>query len=208
MYTPPHNRQEDPEAISGFIRAFPFATLVTDGEGAIMASHIPLNLLESCDSRVLTGHIAKANPQWGHLANGAEVLAVFSEPHSYVSPSNYEPGNWVPTWNYVAVHAHGTPALIEDREGKLAVLAATIAATEPGYQQTLDAFPPEFVNAKLKGIVAFEIAVTRVDARWKLSQDRSAEERERISLALRLSGDASGRRLAEFMARPAGTVAR
>ncbi|MEO8540565.1 MAG: FMN-binding negative transcriptional regulator [bacterium] len=208
MYTPPHNRQEDPQAVAAFMRAFPFATLVTSGEGGMVASHIPLNLSESCDSLVITGHIAKANPQWQQLASGAEAMAIFSEPHSYVSPSNYEAGSAVPTWNYVAVHAYGAPAIIEDREGKLAVLSATIAATEPGYQHTLDALPREFVDAKLKGIVAFEIGIARVDARWKLSQDRQPVERERISLALRLSGDPSAQRLAEFMESPVAEPAR
>lgn len=199
MYTPPHNRQEDPAQVSAFMREFPFATLVTHGEGGMVASHIPLNVTESCDSLVLTGHVAKANMQWEHLAAGAEAMAIFSEPHSYVSPVNYEPGRWVPTWNYVAVHAYGSPSLIEDREGKLAVLAASIAATEPGYQAVLDGFPAEFIDAKLKGLVAFEIAVTRVDARWKLSQDRQQSERERISLAMKLSDDPSAMRLAEYM---------
>ncbi len=208
MYTPPHNRQDDPQAVAAFMRAFPFATLVTSGEGGMVATHIPLNVSDSCDSLVLTGHVAKANRQWEQFASGAEAMAIFSEPHSYVSPSNYDSGNWVPTWNYVAVHAYGVPALVENREGKLAVLAATIAGIEPGYQATLDALPPEFVDAKLKGIVAFEIAVTRVDARWKLSQDRNVAERERITAAMRLSEDPSARLLAEYMNHPAPAEAR
>jgi transcriptional regulator len=199
MYTPPHNRQPDMAEVSAFMRAFPFATLVTHGEGGMIASHIPLNVSESCDSVVITGHVAKANAQWEHLAAGVEAMAIFSEPHSYISPSNYEPGRWVPTWNYVAVHAYGRPMLIEDREGKLAVLAASIAATEPGYQAVLDRYPVEFIDSKLKGLVAFEIAVSRLDARWKLSQDRRQTERERISLAMKLSSDPSAIRLAEYM---------
>lgn len=203
MYTPPHNRQDDPQALSAFMRANPFAALVTQGEGGLLATHIPLILTESCDSMVLLGHIAKANPQWRHLAAGGEAMAIFSEPHGYVSPANYEPGRAVPTWNYVAVHAYGTPAVVEDRDAKLAVLHATIRVTEQSYRAGFDAFPDEYVDAKLKGIVAFEIAVTRLAGRWKLSQDRKPEERERISLALRLSGDPSAERLAEYMEHPA-----
>ncbi len=172
-----------------------------------MASHIPVSLSESCDSRVLLGHIAKANPQWRHLATGNEAMVIFSEPHSYVSPSSYQPGRWVPTWNYVAVHAYGSPAIVEEREAKLAVLASAVAVAEPAYQDVFDGYPAEFVDAKLKGLVAFELTVTRVDARWKLSQDRAPAERERISLAMRLSGDASAARLAEYMERPATTPA-
>jgi transcriptional regulator len=199
MYTPPHNRQDDPEEVLAFMREFPFATLVTHGEGGMLATHVPLNVDQGCDSLTITGHLAVANQQVAHLRDGAEVLAIFNEPHSYVSPSNYEPGNWVPTWNYIAVHAHGRASAIEEREGKLAVLQRTIAATEPGYGEVFRTFPADFVDAKLKGIVAFEIQVARVEARWKLSQDRKPVERERIALSLRESADASARRLAEFM---------
>lgn len=119
MYTPPHHRQDDPAALSAFMQAFPFAALVSDGERGLAATHIPLILTESCDSLVLLGHMAKANPQWRDLAGGNEVMAIFSEPHAYISPANYEPGRWVPTWNYVAVHAYGKPAVVEEREAKL-----------------------------------------------------------------------------------------
>lgn len=199
MYTPPHHRQDDPAALSSFMRAFPFAALVTNGEGGLIATHIPLVLTESCDSLILLGHMAKANSQWRHLAAGAEVMAIFSEPHAYVSPSSYDPGRWVPTWNYLAVHAYGRPSIVEAREAKLAVLTAAVRVTEPAYEADFNAFPGDLLDAKLKGIVAFEILVTRVEGRWKLSQDRKPHERERISLALRLSGDPSAARLAEYM---------
>jgi transcriptional regulator len=207
MYSPPHNRPEDAQEVAAFMREFPFASLVTHGPSGMTATHLPLNLSEGCDSLVMTGHVAKANRQWEDLAGGREAMAIFSGPHAYVSPTHYEPGQWVPTWNYVAVHAYGTPAIIEAREGKLAVLRQTVSATEPTFQNTFDALPPEFVDAKLKGIVAFEIAVTRTEARFKLSQDRRADERGRISLALRLSGDDSAERLAAYMERRAPVVA-
>ncbi|MGE3074767.1 MAG: FMN-binding negative transcriptional regulator [Dehalococcoidia bacterium] len=199
MYTPPHNRQDDPEEVFAFMREFPFATLVTSGEAGMVATHIPLATVRDGDSLRVSGHIAKANPQTNDLAAGTEVLAVFASPHGYVSPTNYEPGNWVPTWNYVAVHAYGAPEVLESREEKLSVLAATIAAHDAGFQAEFEAYPAEFVDAKLKGIVAFSFSVSRVDARWKLSQDRRPAERERVSLALKLSNDPSANRLAAFM---------
>lgn len=208
MYSPPHNRPEDAQEVAAFMREFPFAAVVTHGPSGMTATHLPLNLSEGCDSLVITGHFAKANRQWEDLASGREAMAIFSGPHAYVSPSHYQPGQWVPTWNYVAVHAYGLPALIEDREAKVAVLRQTIAATEPGFQETLDGLPLEFVDAKLKGIVAFEIAVTRTEARFKLSQDRHEDERGRISLALRLSGDESAQRLANYMERRSPVEAR
>ena len=199
MYTPPHNRQDDPEAVLAFMREFPFAALVTSGQSGLIATHIPLTVEQSGDSYRISGHLAQGNPQARELASGSEAMAIFSAPHGYVSPSNYDPGKSVPTWNYVAVHAYGAPAVIDDRGGKLAVLAASISMHDPGYQAELDALPTEYVDAKLKGIVAFEIAVSRVDARWKLSQDRKPVERERVSLALKLSGDPSAHRLALYM---------
>ena len=199
MYTPPHNRQDDPDEILAFMCQFPFATLVTTGEGGIVASHIPVSVERSGDSLRILGHLSKANTQAGQLAAGAETLVIFSEPHSYVSPSSYEPGQAVPTWNYIAVHAYARPSLIAEREAQLAVLRASIAQFDPDYGEQFETFPAEFVDAKLKGIVAFELAVTRVDARWKLSQDRKPAERERISLAMRLSADPSARRLADYM---------
>ena len=199
MYTPPHNRQDDPEQVFAFMREFPFATLVTCGERGMTATHLPLVVSLSGDALRITGHLARANAQAADLAAGCEALAIFSAPHAYVSPGNYEPGAWVPTWNYVAVHAYGTPIVSEGRAEKLRALVALVGDTEPGFQATFDGYPPEFVDAKLKGIVAFDIPVSRIDARWKLSQDRTPDERERATLAMRLSDDPSANRLAQFM---------
>jgi transcriptional regulator len=199
MYTPPHNRQDDPDAVFAFMRAFPFATLATCGDGGMTATHLPLSVSRDGERLRITGHLAKANAQAAHLAAGAEAMAIFAAPHGYVSPQHYEPGRWVPTWNYVAVHAYGTPVVTDGREAKLATLAELVAAHDAGFQGTFDAYPEDFVDAKLKGIVAFELPVSRIDARWKLSQDRKPAERERISLAMRLSGDPSAERLAAFM---------
>lgn len=207
MYTPPHNRQDDPEQVFAFLREFPFATLVTCGERGLTATHLPLVVTRSGDALRITGHVARANAQAADLAGGGEALAIFAAPHAYVSPANYEPGKWVPTWNYVAVHAYGTPIVHEGRDEKLAALAALVEVTESGFQATFDGYPPEFVDAKLKGIVAFDIPVSRVDARWKLSQDRRPEERERATLAMRLSDDPSANRLAQFMDQASAPVA-
>jgi len=202
MYSPPHNRPEDAQQVAAFMREFPFAALVTPGEDGMTATHLPLNLSEGCDSLIITGHVAKANRQWEDLASGREAMAIFSGPHAYVSPTHYQPGQWVPTWNYVAVHAYGTPALVEDREGKLAVLRQTIAATEPGFQQTLDALPPEFVDAKLKGIVAFEIPISRLEGKAKLSQNRPAGDQARVRAALAAEGNPWAQAVAALMPEP------
>ena len=199
MYTPPHNRQDNPDEVFAFMREFSFGTLVTCGAAGLTATHIPLTVTRDGASFRVSGHIARANAQCADLAAGTEAMAIFASPHAYVSPELYENGTWVPTWNYVAVHAYGVPMLLDDREAKLRLLAETVAANEAAFQQRFDAYPPEFVDAKLKGIVAFEFEVTRLDARWKLSQDRKPAERERISLVMRLSEDPSARQLARYM---------
>jgi transcriptional regulator len=172
------------------------------------ATHLPLSVSRQGEAVRVSGHIAKANRQAAHLAAGAEAMAIFASPHGYVSPRDYEPGNWVPTWNYVAVHAYGIPVVVEGREAKLAALAELIADHDAAFQPTLDAYPVEFIDAKLKGIVAFEFVVSRLEARWKLSQDRQPAESERIPASLSNSGDALAARLAEYMrARPERAVA-
>lgn len=207
MYTPPHNRQEDRDEILAFMREYAFATLVTAGAGGMLATHIPLSVRRDGDSVRISGHIARANQQAAHLAAGTEAMAIFTEPHAYISPEHYEPGRWVPTWNYIAVHAYGVPEVRESREAKLANLAETVAANDPGFQATLDAYPAEFIDAKLKGIVAFDMPVARIDARWKLSQDRKPVERERIERSLRDSGDPAANGLARYMGQQAGAGA-
>lgn len=188
MYTPPHNRNDDPEELLAFMRRYSFGTLVTRGTGGLVASHLPLNVSRRDGRFAITSHMAKANGQWRDFRDDSEVLAIFSEPHAYISPQHYPPGPWVPTWNYVAVHAHGRVRVLDNREDRLAILRDTIASSEPAYQEQFDSFPDDWVDAKLKGIVAFAIDVSRTEGRWKLSQDRDAETRERISAALDREG--------------------
>ena len=195
MYTPPHNREDDRESIVAFMRAHSFATLVTARDG-ITATHLPFLVRDG--GRVLAAHMARANPQWRDLGAG-EALVIFQGPHAFVSPGHYERELSVPTWNYVAVHAYGA-ARILDGEGSLALLAELNAAHDPEYAGRFASLPAEFVAAKLKGIVAFELEVARLEARFKLSQDRTPAERDRIVEALSNSADSSERELARLMA--------
>src|SRR6186713_942144 len=128
MYTPSHNRQDNPDEVFAFMREFPFGTLVTCGPNGLNATHIPLTVSRDGEVMRVRGHIAKANPQAGDFAAGVEAMAIFAAPHGYVSPALYGPGKWVPTWNYVAVHAYGLAQVLDAREAKLAILAETVAA--------------------------------------------------------------------------------
>jgi transcriptional regulator len=187
---------EDRAAQLAFMRQHAFAILVSCGPaGAPQATHLPLVVEEQGGALRLLGHQARANPQWRELAPGAEVLAIFQGPHAYVSPSLYERQPSVPTWNYAAVHACGQLRLLDSREDKLAGLRALVQENDPPWLAELERLPPEFLAAKLDGIVAFEIAVSRVEARWKLSQERSPQERSNIIAALQACADSTAAEL-------------
>ena len=117
MYIPPAFRIEDASKLAAFIQQYSFATLVTHDGAAPFASHLPMLFHPQAGGHgTLLSHMARANPQWRHFASGAEVLAIFHGPHNYISPSWYQTGPAVPTWNYATVHAYGVPAVINERD--------------------------------------------------------------------------------------------
>jgi transcriptional regulator len=184
LYTPPHNRERDRAKILAFMRAYRFATLVTACDDAPKATHLPF-VIEECDDAIqLIAHLAKANEQWRDLAEEREALVIFQEPHAYISPKHYEKHLSVPTWNYVAVHAYGRAKILDMPDEQVRALKQLIHANDSDYMRQFDSLPADFVAAKLKGIVAFEITVTQLQARFKLSQDRTPTEREHIIAAL------------------------
>jgi transcriptional regulator len=206
MYIPAAFRVDDFDEISAFIGEHSFATLVTfDGE-APFATHLPLLFNKSKgEPGVLSGHVARGNEQWQHLQkaaeNRSEVLAIFQGPHAYISPSWYKTDLAVPTWNYIAVHAYGTPRLIND-----AALDAQLRAMIEKYES---AFPspwpgdlPQDFWTKLRGaIVGFEIEITRLEGKWKLGQNRSQSDQENVISALENATRDDERTIAEAMKR-------
>jgi len=184
MYIPNTDRVEDQAQLLAFMQAHSFATVVGLVNGELFATHLPLVILARDDQIRLWGHMAKANPHWEALATPQEALVIFQGPHAYISPSHYEKWESVPTWNYIAVHAYGSAKLIQDEAGRLAVLAELIATTEPGYQQQWDSLSDKFRNGMLNGIVAFEITVTHLEGKYKLSRGRPAGDQERVAAAL------------------------
>lgn len=184
MYIPNANRVADQEQLLAFMQAHSFATLVSLVQGELFATHLPLVTVAQGDQILIRGHLAKANPHWQEFATQREVLVIFQGPHAYISPTHYEKWESVPTWNYIAVHAYGSARLIQDEAGLLATLAELIAANEAVYQQQWDSLPEKFRHGMLSGIVAFEIAVTRLEGKFKLSQNRPASDQERVATAL------------------------
>jgi len=199
MYVPKHNQNEDRAALLAYMRAYSFAALATCGPGGLMATHLPF-VIEEEDGRItLLAHMARANPQWRDFAAAVDALVIFMQPHAYVSPRHYDSRQNVPTWNYVAVHAYGRPALIEERAAKIELQQKLIRQHDPAYLAQMAELPESYLDARLGAIVSFSLVVTRIDARYKLSQDKNAAERERIARELELSGDSVAAETAKLM---------
>jgi transcriptional regulator len=205
MYVPPRYRVTDHAEIDAFVRDHGFATLVSHGPDGLMATHVPVELSYDSDgARILRGHVSKANPQWRELEESKEAMLVFLGPHTYVSPTWYDHPN-VPTWNYQAVHFYGTVQVTgasDELSPSLRVLSEHYEPPAlPPPRFGFDSMPSDLRTAELKGIVGFSMRVTRVDASFKLSQNRHDADRARIVAELRSRGDDASREIADAMTR-------
>ncbi len=198
MYVPKHFALQDPERIAKVFRHFDFALLISALDGqAPVAAHLPFIFDSTRGAKgTLRAHMARANPQWRDLAQlaetGGEALVVFSGPHGYISPSWYGPGDAVPTWNYVAVHAYGVPRSIEDAGEVEALLAGMVALHEAGSPApwSLETQNEAYLARMRRGIAAFEIPIARLEAKAKLNQNKDAGVRRDVAMALREGGEA------------------
>ena len=199
MYVPKAFRENDLARLHGFIRAWSFALLVTDVDGVPSATHLPLVLDAERGARGrLIGHVARANPQWQTFDGAREALAVFSGPHAYVSPTWYATTPAVPTWNYGAVHVYGRPRLLDGVDATRDAVARLVQEHDPGWR--LGDQPEEFIAGMLRGIVAFELPIGRLEGKLKLSQNRPAADRPGILRGLRTGGEVE-RAVADLMER-------
>ncbi len=196
LYIPAHFRVEDREGLVDFMRQYAFATVVSAGDAGLNASHLPL-LVDVVGGKVmLRGHFARANPHWQSIEGAKQVLAVFTGPHAYVSPTWYVTHPSVPTWNYTAVHATGKARLTDEAELHEIVseLAATYeAGNDPPWR--LSEQPAPYVSSMLGAIVGFEIEVAELEGKFKLSQNRPVE----IPLVAERLEDAGEKALARLM---------
>ena len=188
MYQPAHFVEQDTDALLALMQAAPLATLIRGG-AELAADILPLEVERVADGWRIAGHVARANPLWRE-ADGQPVLALFQGPQAYVSPNWYpskaEHGKAVPTWNYTMVQVHGTLRAIEDTQWLRAFVTRLTDRHESGRAipwHVSDA-PPDYVDAMLKAIVGIEIEVARVEGKFKLSQNRSAEDRTGVVLGL------------------------
>ena len=201
VYLPPHFTEARPSVLVEHIERYDFGLLVSHGAAGLVASHIPFLIERDRDKLHLHGHLARPNPQVGDLAQGGEVLAIFSGPHAYISPNWYADGPSVPTWNYVDVHAYGTVSLIEDVDwlrGLVRRLSERHEAHNPVPWRMQD-LPEAYLEGMLKGIVGLDIAVTRLEGKYKLSQNRPAADRRLVIAALARRNDADSLAVARLM---------
>jgi len=201
VYIPPFNRVIDRGPITEFLKTHGFATVTSIGEGGLVASHLPV-LWDDADLEwgSLRSHMARANPQWRHFESGKEILCVFHGPHAYISPSWYVMQHTVPTWNYAAVHVYGIPELLSE-SALQTVVEDTTTKYESGMSQPWKIpLSADEMNKMLKAIVGFSVRITRVEAKFKLGQNRSAEDQAGMLRGLQSSSDSTGHELAKFIA--------
>jgi transcriptional regulator len=190
MYIPKHFEETDTATLHEAIKCYPFGILVTNTpEGVPFATHLPFLLVPSQNPQttplgVLFGHVARANPQWQMLENATNALAIFQGPHAYISPTWYVHEPAVPTWNYVAIHAYGTTRLLGDEE-----FSVRMAQLQAHYEPNAPPLPEEYRLKMLKGIVGFEMAITKLEGKYKLSQNQPEESWESVRQHLESQGE-------------------
>ena len=194
MYQPPHFIEDRLSAKHDLIRAHPFGMLVSAGDDGLLANGVPFVLDAGASGLgTLKAHVARANPQWQHLQNGATALAIFQGPQAYVTPSWYETkrqtGKVVPTWNYAIVQVRGKVTVHEEAEWLARQVRQLTAQHEDGRAQpwAVDDAPADFLVAQMKGIVGIEMEIAEIDGKWKVSQNRPVADR--IGVAAGYSGE-------------------
>ena len=202
MYTPKPFAVDDAATLCAFMDAHGFATLVTAADGLPVATHLPFLVEDAGDGKlVLRAHMARANPQWRDFARVDQALVVFQGPHAYVSPTWYENPNLVPTWNYTVVHAYGRPRLIEEGEETRRHIERLVARHESALEApwSPDKLDRTKFESMVRGIVAFEIAIKRLEGKFKLNQNRTPEDRLGAARALAAAADPMARDVARLM---------
>jgi transcriptional regulator len=207
MYSPTFNQISDRATLIEAMQAYSFAILfgpqsTPESPAPLIATHLPLVVKDEGEHGLIEGHFAKANRHWQALA-GRETLVVFPGPHSYVSPTLYVEKLSVPTWNYIAIHAYGMLSLVEDEAGKDTLLAGLIQQNEPAFAEQWRAMPGGFRRTMLAGIVGFRIPISRIEGKFKISQNRDPQERSNVHAA-HAAGTADQKALAAWMRRLIG----
>jgi transcriptional regulator len=198
MYIPATNKFEDEQQAISLMQHYSFATIITVKNGFPTATHLPFIVKQVGDQIILRSHFAKANPQAADIIDN-NALVIFTEPHAYISPKHYEKVQSVPTWNYLAVHAYGKCVLLDGAESKLSLLEETINYYEADYLKQWQGLPDTFKQNMMQGIVAFEIEVNDLQAKSKLSQNKTKQERDSIINELCRAENSNEKDIAKYM---------
>jgi transcriptional regulator len=206
MYTPKLYREEDREVILEFLKKNNFPALVTHDGEKLIATHLPVEIIETEDDGQETegvglkiySHMSRVNPQWKSFGD-QEALLIFQGAHTYISPTWYDHVN-VPTWNYMNIHVYGKARVVDGEELK-STLARLIEKHEAHSDYRLETLPEGYADKEMKGAIGFVVDVTRIDAGYKLSQNRNDKDHENIIKELELRGDGESARVAEGMRR-------
>lgn len=206
LYVPANFKEDRVLVLHEAIRHAGLATLVTSGPDGLIASHVPMVLdPEPAPFGKLYGHISRGNPQWRNVAAEIEALAMFVGPNAYISPSWYatkrQTGKVVPTWNYVAIHAYGKVQFFDEAERLLALVTKLTETHESRRAEpwAVSDAPEDFIRAQLKGIIGFELPIARLEGKWKMSQNRPAEDRAGVVAGLASEGGGVEQEVAEIV---------
>jgi transcriptional regulator len=202
MHRPPAFREDRIEVMHALVRAHPLGVLVTAGEHGLTANHLPFLIEETASGLgVLRAHLPRTNDQLDALRAGGEVLVIFQGPQAYVTPSWYpskaEHGRVVPTWNYVTVHAWGGPRVVDDPDwirSQVERLTASREVGRPAPWAVADA-PEDFIGAQIRGLVGLEIPITRIEGKWKASQNHAEADRRAVAAGLEAEGETAMARI-------------
>lgn len=198
MYVPKHFAHDELADLLTVMRRYAFATVFASVDGEPFATHAPVRVDASAKGVVrIEGHVAAMNPH-ARALDGARVLVTFHGPHTYISPTLYRSPGRVPTWNYIAVHARGTARTIDDPPAKHALLTRLIDEHEPDFNATFAQFDPRHRDALLSAITGFEIVVDKLDGKFKLGQNRLADNVPEMQ-GVHETGDADRQAIAQWM---------
>jgi transcriptional regulator len=207
MYQPDHFRVDDVKEMHMLMRTRPFATLVSVGPAGLYASHLPTVLKDEGAHGVIECHLARANPHCRDLGEAGEAMMIFQGPDGYITPNWYpskaQNGKVVPTWNYAAVHVYGRPEVMTEADWLHRHVAELTAQQERNEAKpwALSDAPKTYVDAMLRGIVGFRFAITRLEGKWKMSQNREPQDRDGVVKGLSLRGSSDDVEMADLVAR-------
>jgi transcriptional regulator len=207
MHRPDHFRVDDITEMHALMRARPFAALVSAGAAGLYGTHLPTVLKDEAPYGMIECHLARANPHWKDLAAGGEAMMIFQGPEGYITPNWYptkaQTAKAVPTWNYAIVHAYGVPEVVNDKAWLLRHVTELSDQQERGGEApwTVSDAPESYIDVMLRGIVGFRFAITRLEGKWKMSQNREPQDRAGVVEGLRARAHGDDLEIAETVAR-------